>query len=160
MTAKIVLTWADFEEAVEALATALHLAPLPQDTEIVAEPRGGLPLAVALSHRLGLPFTLNPTPGVPVLWVDDILDTGTTLCQMQRRAPTAREIQPVVWVNKQPVEFPILHYIGVPPTTWVVFPWEGASPDAIAADRAAYETRIRTTPETKPARAHARKATS
>ena len=44
---------------------------------IYGVPRGGLPIAVSLSHRLNLQFYMLPSN--EILVVDDISDTGKTL---------------------------------------------------------------------------------
>ena len=39
-------------------------------------PRGGLPVAVALSHKTDIPITMFANETTGVLWVDDIVDSG------------------------------------------------------------------------------------
>lgn len=153
---KFILTWDDFEEALENLATTLVLQGVTRGTEIVGCPRGGLPLAVALSHRLGLPLVTSPTPGNPVIWVDDIMESGRTLREAYLRfGRQAAHFQPVVWVAK-PGTQSALYHLDVARDVWVVFPWEVNTDLAIAKDRDAYEARR--APETKPKARHTVKA--
>jgi len=92
-------------------------------------PRGGLVLAVALSHRLDLPLLRDAQPGCVV--VDDVVETGLTLAPYQH-LPDSRV---VVWVSKveprwwQAVE--TTHS-----SAWLVFPWEDGT--AAAADEQRY----------------------
>ena len=120
------LSWAEFDQAV------IHIAASCADQRfcgIHGIPRGGLVLAVALSHRLALP--LLPAPQAGCLVVDDVYETGRTL-EPHRQLADARL---VVWVSKvepqwwQAVE--VTHA-----SDWSVFPWE--HPAAAAADEAQY----------------------
>ncbi|MEY2749954.1 MAG: hypothetical protein RLZZ168_1970 [Cyanobacteriota bacterium] len=63
------LSWQEFDRAVEQLAA--HARQLPEPCGIHGVPRGGLVLAVALSHRLELPLLEQPRPWsspAPVAW--------------------------------------------------------------------------------------------
>jgi adenine/guanine phosphoribosyltransferase-like PRPP-binding protein len=128
------LSWADFDAAVAELVK--RLTPLPEGVGAVyGEARGGLPLAVALSHRLGLPMHVGKRPEA-ILWVDDIFDSGRTCnrtCDLIRR--TGLRAIPVVWLRRAGVEAPegLIHAAVAPPGVWVVFPWE--DPAAAEADR-------------------------
>jgi hypoxanthine phosphoribosyltransferase len=108
------LTWNDFDQAVRWIAD--EFAGSVQ--AIYGEPRGGLPLAVALSHRLAVPLVTDlAIPGV--LWIDDIADTGKTLNIVRSAFP---HIQCAVWVkhNEHAIFAPITLYTD----QWVLFPWE------------------------------------
>jgi hypoxanthine phosphoribosyltransferase len=119
-TERIRLSWDDLEEAVQALAYGLgpHRDRL---AGIVAEPRGGLVLGVMLSHRLRLPLLDHPPPNVPVLWVDEIVDSGNTLCRAIARLNVVRS---AAWVSRG-VHADLNHavYVHHGPE-WFVFPWE------------------------------------
>ena len=70
-----------------------------QIKNIYAIPRGGLPLAVSLSHRLNLPIIMNETEISPqTLVVDDIFDSGATLKEVGRILTNfgAKKIAPIV----------------------------------------------------------------
>ncbi|NCC41130.1 MAG: phosphoribosyltransferase [Gammaproteobacteria bacterium] len=125
------LTWTDFDHAVEQIAAAWSAADLCAVHGIA---RGGLPLAVAVSHRLGVPLVDAPAPDV--LTLDDIHDTGQTLRRLRAECP---DLGPVhVWVTRQtdPADYgydAVLTDVG---PAWIVFPWE--DPVRAEADRLAY----------------------
>lgn len=122
----IVLTWAEFDQAV------CELADLFKDqkfTGVYGFPRGGLCLAVALSHRLQLPLLLEIEPGCLV--VDDIYETGRTLSP----ASQYQGVECAVWISKvQPTWFCAVDVIESP--DWIIFPWE--DPGAAITDQEVY----------------------
>ena len=120
------LHWHDFDQAVERIAVLLNDRRF---TGIHGIPRGGLVLAVALSHRLELPLLPDPQPGCLV--VDDVFETGRTL-EPHRQLEGAER---VVWISKAEPEW----WRAVEVTSsqeWIVFPWESA--DRATADERSY----------------------
>jgi len=94
------LSWHDFDRAVATIAERLHGRSF---SGVHGLPRGGLVLAVSLSHRLELPLLPAPQPGCLV--VDDVYETGRTLAPF-------RQLEAVeVW----------------PDPEWIVFPWEDSA---------------------------------
>ena len=80
-------------------------------------PRGGLCLAVALSHSLGLPLLDEPKNNS--LIVDVIYDTGYTLEKIKHMKGT----ETYVWVSKKkPTWWNAFKYIE--DNEWIIFPWE------------------------------------
>ena len=80
-------------------------------------PRGGLCLAVALSHSLGLPILDGPKNNT--LIVDDIYDTGNTLEKIKH----IKGSETHVWVSrKKPTWWNSYKYIK--DNEWIIFPWE------------------------------------
>lgn len=119
-----ILTWADFDRAVEQIATVCPDAPA-----VYGLPRGGLCLSVAISHRLGIPHLRDPEPGCLV--VDDIYETGRTLGALQRLPGACH----AVWLSKvTPTWFHAVEVTHDP--AWVLFPWE--SPAHAQEDHDAY----------------------
>ena len=118
------LRWAEFDAAVARIAA---LAP-PGLSGIYGEARGGLPLAVALSHALEIPLVKHA--GHDVMWVDDIVDSGYT---MQNKQDIFGHF--AAWVVRKP-DPKVIHAI-VLERAWVVFPWEQI--DAAAKEYANYE---------------------
>lgn len=107
-----VLTWAEFDEAADAISFAYSGMPA-----VYGFPRGGLCLAVAVSHRLGIPLLLTPEPGCLV--VDDIYETGKTMSTLQH-LPGCRH---VVWISKvTPTWFQAVKT--TEDSSWILFPWE------------------------------------
>ena len=83
-------------------------------------PRGGLCIAVALSHSLALPILEEPKNYS--LIVDDIYDTGYTL----ERVKYLKGSEAHVWVSrKEPTWWNAFRY--TKEKEWFVFPWETAN---------------------------------
>jgi hypoxanthine phosphoribosyltransferase len=120
------LSWQEFEQAVDTMAARYGDR---SHTGVYGIPRGGLVLAVTLSHRLELPLLEAAQPGC--LLVDDVYETGRTLEAYRHVA----DCTALVWVSKvmpqwwQAVEV-------VSSNEWIVFPWESAA--QAAADEQAY----------------------
>lgn len=110
------LSWREFDRAVALLAD-----PMPAATCIYGVPRGGMPLAVALSHRTALPLVLRPQPGMVI--VDDIADSGATLARLLAQFPDCRAI---TWVRRMGCKVPTRSFHHAPEGEWIVFPWEDA----------------------------------
>lgn len=109
------LTWKSFDEAIKVMALEIKKKRLELNS-ITGIPRGGLVVAVALSHKLNLPFVLEPT--LKTLVVDDICDTGSTL-SMFKGYYTA-----VLVLDENSTTKPGTYCIVKKHNTWVVFPWE------------------------------------
>ena len=113
-----VLSWVEFDQVVQRMAERLSSASF---AGVYGVPRGGLCLAVALSHALERPLLAEPMPDA--LIVDDVYETGRTLEALHARFPTARC---VVWVSKSPPQW----WDAVVVTNsseWLLFPWENAA---------------------------------
>ena len=116
------LSWQQFDQAVARLAERFASEPIHG---IHGIPRGGLCLAVALSHAMEQPLLLAPQPGCLV--VDEVYETGKTLAGVRAQCPDAVF---AVWVSKQPPEW----WEAVEVTAsaeWIVFPWADAARAAI-----------------------------
>ena len=123
------LSWDEFDRAVESIADQVRNLPL---TGVYGVPRGGLALALALSHRLKVPLLAAPDPGG--LLIDDIHDSGRTLEPFRGRLDRNRIW---VWVSRAPEDWAwyraVRHGIG---SDWVIFPWE--DPADAEAERRQY----------------------
>lgn len=110
-------TWKEFERDQDILAKRIKKSKR-NFNGIYGIPRGGLPLAVALSHKLNLPLLLGGVTA-KTLVVDDIADSGSTLNPYQERSAFIVTIfyhpkslvKPALWLHKKTVD-------------WIVFPWE------------------------------------
>ena len=92
-------------------------------------PRGGLCLAVALSHSLGIPLLEKPQDNSII--VDDIYDTGHTL----EKIKNIKGSETHVWISKRkPTWWKSYKYIQ--DNEWIVFPWENIN--TAAQDRDSY----------------------
>ena len=108
------LSWDQFNSCVESIT---HACSEKELCGVYGFPRGGLCLAVALSHSLNIPFLDQPKPGSLV--VDDVYETGMTLS----REFDTPEIIIFVWMSKvQPDYWNAVEVCD--PHEWLIFPWE------------------------------------
>ncbi len=118
----LILTWDDFDEAVAILAKRAREVGA---TTVYGIPRGGLPLAVAISHAADIPVELvSPLAG---LWttsttfiVDDIGDSGATLMRFENHP----EEMKAVWIRRRGCPVPVWAARLERTARWLVFPWE------------------------------------
>ena len=120
-----ILSWHDFDQAVESIASRYRGRRF---SGIHGIPRGGLVLAVSLSHRLELPLLPEAQPGC--LLVDDVYETGQTLAPYRQLA----DCTALVWVSKaEPQWWEAVQVF--PSSDWIVFPWEDAAAAALDEQR-------------------------
>ena len=107
-------TWSEFDNSVEFIANKCNLLEF---SGIYGVPRGGLCLAVALSHKLKINLISEPIKNS--LIVDDIYETGITLNTFKNIEGAMffvlfSKIKPTWWntVNISKKD------------EWIVFPWE------------------------------------
>ena len=109
------LTWQQVDLAVSTLAERFQDRSIPG---IYGVPRGGLCLAVALSHALELPLLMAPESRC--LIVDEVFETGQTLAALRQQWPDAAF---AVWVSKiSPAWWEAVDVTNS--QEWLVFPWE------------------------------------
>lgn len=120
------LSWQEFDRTIETLAS---LCADADPIGIHGIPRGGLVLAVALSHRLQVPLLAKPQPGCLV--VDDVVETGRTLAPFRQLSGCSL----LVWISKlEPTWWQAAEVCSS--DEWILFPWEQAN--AAAADERRY----------------------
>ena len=109
-------TWSEFDKSVEQIAKECKFLEL---SGIYGIPRGGLCLAVALSHKLKKNLISEPIKNA--LIVDDIYETGITLNTLKDIEGATffvlfSKIKPTWWntvnISKK--------------GEWIVFPWENS----------------------------------
>ena len=107
-------TWSEFDKSVDHIANKCKLLDF---SGIYGVPRGGLCLAVALSHKLKIDLISEPIKNS--LIVDDVYETGITLNAFKDIEGAMffvlfSKIEPKWWntvhVSKK--------------NEWIVFPWE------------------------------------
>lgn len=110
--------WQDFVKIVDMLASTIKSHG--NHTIITAPPRGGLPIAICLSHKLQIPYinieSINKQSNI--LLIDDIADTGRTVARLNFKWKTF-----ATWFYcERSIIVPNIFF----ETTkeWVVFPWE------------------------------------
>ena len=86
---------------------------------VYGPPRGGLTLAVMLSHRLNVPMLMAPCDGC--LIVDDICDSGDTM--WHHRKTIDCKIATMFYVRESAVTHDFWMF-EKKQGDWVVFPWE------------------------------------
>ena len=108
--------WKELDKDAELIAQKLkHI----KFDGVFGPPRGGLPLAVKLSHLLNIPLFLDGPKSKKTLVVDDIADTGGTLfayaCNGYITATLYFHQQsscvPTVWLHEKTDKY-------------IVYPWE------------------------------------
>ena len=107
-------TWSEFDKSVEQIANNCRYREF---SGIYGVPRGGLCLAVALSHKLKIELISEPKKNS--LIVDDVYETGLTLTSLKNIERAVffvlfSKIKPTWWntvfISKK--------------SQWIVFPWE------------------------------------
>ena len=107
-------TWSEFDKSVEQIASKCRFKEF---SGIYGVPRGGLCLAVALSHKLEINLISEPKKNS--LIVDDVYETGITLNSYKDIEGAMffvlfSKIKPTWWntvfISKK--------------NEWIVFPWE------------------------------------
>ena len=120
------LNWIEFDQCVYSIYKKCKNKKFEG---VYGFPRGGLCLAVALSHSLVLPLLDKPKQNS--LIVDDIYDTGHTL----EKIKNIKGSETHVWVSKKkPLWWNSHRYIK--DNEWIIFPWE--SINAATKDRDLY----------------------
>ena len=107
-------TWEDFDKSVEYIANKCKFLEL---SGIYGVPRGGLCLAVALSHKLKINLISEPKKNS--LIVDDVYETGITLNTFKDIEEATffvlfSKIEPTWWNSVFVSE----------KSEWIYFPWE------------------------------------
>ena len=107
-------TWGEFDQSVDFIANKCKTSEL---SGIYGVPRGGLCLAVALSHKLNIQLIDKPIKNS--LIVDDVFETGHTLSNFKNIEGAnffvlVSKKKPIWWNTVN------LNY----KKEWIVFPWE------------------------------------
>ena len=110
-------TWRDFDKSVDHIYNKCKYSEF---SGIYGVPRGGLCLAVALSHKLKINLISKPLKNA--LIVDDVYETGITL-------NTFKNVEGamffVLFSKIKPIWWNTVHISKK--SEWIVFPWENSS---------------------------------
>ena len=107
-------TWSDFDKSVEQIA---NKCKFKEFSGIYGVPRGGLCLAVALSHKLKIELISEPLKNS--LIVDDVYETGLTLKSFK----DVKGAMFFVLFSKSKPKWWNSVFIAEK-SEWIVFPWE------------------------------------
>ena len=107
-------TWSEFDKSVDYIANQYKYCKL---SGIYGIPRGGLCLAVSLSHKLNIQLIEKPSKNS--LIVDDVYETGITLNKF-KHIEGANFF--VLFSKKKPIWWNTVNLSLK--KEWIVFPWE------------------------------------
>ena len=110
-------TWSDFDKAVDFIASKCKFMEF---SGVYGIPRGGLCLAVALSHKLKIKLLSKPIENS--LIVDDIYESGVTLNSLRKIKGSTFF---VLFSKQIPKWWSAV--ILVEENNWIVFPWEDSN---------------------------------
>jgi hypoxanthine phosphoribosyltransferase len=115
------MSWENFEDYAKMLAEKIEKSRI-KISNIYGEPRGGLVLAVRLSHLLNKPLILDwQEHNDYTLIVDDCVDSGGTLAS--RACSRIWKIAVLFWNPNASFE-PKFYVSPKHPDVWIEFPWE------------------------------------
>ena len=130
MSKKVYLSWEGYDSYIDSITNWVKTSDLNLGA-VYGLPRGGLPIAVSLSHRLHLPLLMDYydrkiVTDKKILVVDDIADTGHTLKDFENKHNIICTfhyheqsiIEPDYWIHKKDDD-------------WIVYPWELNDSDEI-----------------------------
>ena len=123
---KTYISYKQYEEMVDKISVWVkHISgEIDNIGAIYGLPRGGLPIAVSLSHTLKLPLLMNyydrkVVTDKKILVVDDIADTGNTLKDFGNK----HNIICTLHYHQQSIVKPD-YYVEEKGDRWIVYPWE------------------------------------
>ena len=119
-------TWCEFDKSVEHIYNRCKFIDF---SGIYGVPRGGLCLAVALSHKLKINLISKPIKNS--LIVDDVYETGITLNAFKNIEDAMFF---VLFSKIKPVWWNTVHISSK--SEWIIFPWENN--DNVQTDRSEY----------------------
>lgn len=108
------VTWNDVEEYISCLKDFIESHNF---NGVYGPARGGLVLAVMVSHRYDLPFLGAPQKGCLV--IDDIVDTGDTAMAWRAKGYTITSM----YFNPNS-KVPVDYYLRNKEDQWIIFPFE------------------------------------
>jgi len=123
------LNWLDFELAIKTLYDKYKNNTY---NGIYGVPRGGLVLAIKLSHLLNIPLLTKPDK--KGLWIDDIIDSGKTF---EKYKNSSKDY--CCWIARKNNN---LYYNIDINQNWIVFPWESDKKKQILKDKELYVNRF------------------
>ena len=131
---KTYVSWKEYDDYIDKICDWVDQQQKYQGLDLGAIyglPRGGLPIAVSLSHRLNLPVLMNYydrkiVTDKQILVVDDIADTGHTLKDFVNE----HNVICTFHHHEQSIVKPDF-YCEEKGDSWIVYPWETHESDEI-----------------------------
>jgi hypoxanthine phosphoribosyltransferase len=132
-------TWGDIMDGlVSQLKKLKKMSGIYDFTHVYAPPRGGLPIAVHLSHHLNIQMIANLFEYFEeefyannVLVIDDVIDTGKTFTEIKSMLDCVIDDHPTFQYKLASIHYkpraiikPEIYLQEVPNNTWIVYPWE------------------------------------
>lgn len=118
------ISWEEFDRLIDKLEVKINKSGEKFDG-IIGVPRGGLIVAVCLSHRLNLPLIAEGhlIDSMSILLVDDIVDSGKTLNNLLMDWKIVKNIIiATLHYRNGAVVTPI--YVENAEDNWIQYPWE------------------------------------
>ena len=123
---KVYVEWEDLERDIDKIVSQVK-----EVDYVVGRPRGGLIIAVMISHRLGIKhMTVDHLEKLEefnldidkkrILIVDDISDSGQTLKRYKKEGYTTATLD----VRNSTVTVPDFYSNWIENADWIVYPWE------------------------------------
>lgn len=122
------ITYTEYSTLLNKLCLMIKIGRKKDDTVleyVYGPPRGGLPLAVHLSHHLKLKFVIEISRDTwPLLLIDDIVDSGKTFSSILEVLPfSERYIKTAaLFYNETSIIKP--DFYAAITNRWIIFPWE------------------------------------
>jgi len=126
------ISWEKFNEGINILTKKIKKSKFKANV-ILALPRGGLPIATALAHKLGIERieinvevldnsaifdkTINTSN---VLIVDDVSDTGTTILKNY----PSKHVCKIATLHYKPTSRVRPDFFAYITNNWIQYPWE------------------------------------
>ena len=126
------LSWSQIDSMVNDISDKIIKSGKKYES-IYGIPRGGLILAVLLSHKLNIPIIFDDNCiNSTVLLVDDILDSGNTVKDLIVNNYSFKIDIAVLVVNEKSVVKPDYFGINNSQNVWITFPWEAGITDGVS----------------------------
>ena len=114
-------TWSEFDKSIDYISNKCKFWKI---SGIYGIPRGGLCLAVALSHKLNIKLIEKPLKNS--LIVDDVFETGRTLSNFKNIEGAnffvlVSKSKPIWWNSVNLIDR----------KEWIIFPWENKNNELI-----------------------------
>lgn len=117
-------TWKEFDKDCQQIVKWIKEKKL-KFRNVYGIPRGGLILAVRLSHLLDIPLAIHRTSiHSTTLIVDDISDTGKTLKELFESNNNFKNNKVATIFYKKDSVFKPDYYLRIKKDKWIHYPWE------------------------------------